>query len=661
MKAKTLTKSRFKLAMECETKLFYTGKKEYGNSKMDDSFLKALADGGFQVGEIAKNYYPGGHDIKPLDYEEALAQTNELLKQENVVIYEPAIRFEDLFIRVDILIKKGSHFELIEVKAKSFDPKEENPFLKKNGQVNAEWFPYLSDVCFQAYVFKNAFPDSVVSSYLMMADKSAMCPTEGLNQKFQIFRDNNNRTGVRVTNQFTPSDLKKPILIKVPVDLEIQAIEERWSEDYGTGERFSETLKRLSQSYKNDEKIVLPIGSQCAKCEFQTEPGSDQKSGFKECWQKQLGWTDKDFNDPLVLGIWNYKKKQALIEQGIYKMSDVHEEDISPKENKGAGMSLSERQWLQVEMVKDNLNEPKLLSNELNDEIQSWVYPLHFIDFETSTMAIPFNKGRRPYEVVAFQFSHHTVNQSGVVAHAGQYLNTVRDHFPNYDFLRELKKQLEGDKGTVFRYATHENTVLNQIYEQLQSDPNPPADKEDLCEFIKTISQSKATSTEKWCGPRNMVDMCELVKKFYYDPDTKGSNSIKHVLPSILNRSAYLQKKYSEAIYGAGDGIKSLNFKNWQWIHNEAGKIKDPYKCLPKLFDDVSDHNFDLISQEDELRNGGAAMIAYARMQFSEMSGYEHEQLEKALLKYCELDTLAMVMLFEGWQDLIKKIKSEAA
>jgi hypothetical protein len=39
------------------------------------------------------------------------------------------------------------------------------------------------------------------------------------------------------------------------------------------------------------------------------------------------------------------------------------------------------------------------------------------------------------------------------------------------------------------------------------------------------------------------------------------------------------------------------------------------------------------------------AMIAYARMQFTEMTDYESKELQNALLKYCELDTLAMVML----------------
>ena len=48
-----------------------------------------------------------------------------------------------------------------------------------------------------------------------------------------------------------------------------------------------------------------------------------------------------------------------------------------------------------------------------------------------------------------------------------------------------------------------------------------------------------------------------------------------------------------------------------------------------------------------QVADGGAAMTAYARMQFSEMSEIESKELQKALLKYCELDTLAMVMIWE--------------
>ena len=137
-----LTKSRFKLATECPTKLFYTGKPEYADQSMEDSFLAALAEGGFQVGELAKAYHPEGHDIQSLDYETSLSETSELLKQENVTIFEAAIRYKNLFIRIDVLRKRGDVFDLIEVKAKSFDD-EEDFVAKRTGKVANSWKPYL--------------------------------------------------------------------------------------------------------------------------------------------------------------------------------------------------------------------------------------------------------------------------------------------------------------------------------------------------------------------------------------------------------------------------------------------------------------------------------------------------------------------------------------
>ena len=121
MKPRYLTKSRFKLAVECPTKLFYTGKKGYRDLKQEDSFLQALADGGFQVGEFAKYLFPTGILIESKDNAEAEATTlSYLAKNEDVILFEPAIRFNDLFIRVDVLIKRQNSFELIEVKIFDF-------------------------------------------------------------------------------------------------------------------------------------------------------------------------------------------------------------------------------------------------------------------------------------------------------------------------------------------------------------------------------------------------------------------------------------------------------------------------------------------------------------------------------------------------------------
>jgi hypothetical protein len=42
-------------------------------------------------------------------------------------------------------------------------------------------------------------------------------------------------------------------------------------------------------------------------------------------------------------------------------------------------------------------------------------------------------------------------------------------------------------------------------------------------------------------------------------------------------------------------------------------------------------------------------------MQFTQMTNTEVINVTQALLKYCELDTLAMVMIYEYWANLLEQ------
>lgn len=651
VKPRYLTKSRYKLGMECPTKLYYTGKKEYPDTKMDDPFMAALAEGGYQVGELAKHYFPGGHDITTLNHKEAEEQTNELLKQDKVIIYEPAIRFNNLFIRIDILVKDGDHFDLIEVKAKSFDPTDTSPFFSKRGGLLSNWSHYLHDVAFQNHVLSKVYPKASINNFLMLVDKKAVCATEGLNQKFRITRDENNRKGITVSHTLTDNDLTHKVLIQVPVDDAVNYIHK---EIQSNGKSFEDHVDELANKYQNDEKIAPIIGSKCKKCEFicsAEDEESGLNNGFKECWKEYLNWKDIDFEEPTVLDIWNYRSADKMIDEGKIRFSQLTEDDIKVKSDGIPGLSNSERQWLQIEKGASNDTDIYFDNAGMKSEIDTWTFPLHFIDFETSMVALPFTKGRKPYEGIAFQFSHHIYHENGKIEHKSQYLNTEQGTFPNFDFVRALKNALDNDGGTIFRYADHENSFLNIIYRQIQESFNDIPDAKELSDFIQTITHSTSSSVDKWAGERDMVDMLKLVKRYYYDPVTNGSNSIKDVLPAILNSSQFLQTKYNQPIYGSTDGIKSLNFKDWSWVEMSGDTVIDPYKKLPKLFQDVSDKNLQLLTNETELANGGAALTAYAKLQFEDMSDYEKAELEKGLLKYCELDTFAMVMIYEAWME----------
>ncbi|MBN1183849.1 MAG: DUF2779 domain-containing protein [Bacteroidales bacterium] len=650
-----LTKSRFKLGLDCAAKLFYTGKSQYPDTSEDDAFLDALAEGGYQVGALAKCYYPDGIEISERGYDIPLQKTNELLTRNNVVIFEGAFKYYNLFIRADIIEKNGNNIILLEVKSKSFAGSDYRDMLSKKGYLDSAWSDYVYDVAFQKYVITKAYPDWNVHAYLMLADKNSIATIDGLNQKFLLKTVEDERTIVEIVGDVSREALGEEVLIRVCVDDLIEMIYKGTDIPNPSEQSFSVYAHYLADMYERDEKIVVPIHKDCKICEFQATLEEEQEgklSGFAECWKAQLGWSDDKFELPRILDIWDYRKKPDLMDAGIYLMQDVEEEHIGNTNPSSDGkLSRTERQWLQIRKAVEEDNTPYINIDGLKRELDSFTFPLHFIDFETSMVAIPFFRGRRPYEQIAFQFSHHQVNADMSIEHKGQYLCETVGMFPNFAFVRRLKAELENDNGTIFRYAPHENTVLNQIMVQLnEATPDEVPDKQDLVAFIKTITHSNNHE-----GERDMVDMWKLVKWYYYHPRMGGSNSLKYVLPAVLNSSDYLQEKYSQPIYGKNSTIKSLNYDDgWVWLkRDEQNKIINPYELLPPLFEGIDDDQIEQFLMKSNIKEGGAAMTAYARMQFMQMSSIERHAVARALLKYCELDTLAMVMVWEYWNNAL--------
>jgi hypothetical protein len=58
-----------------------------------------------------------------------------------------------------------------------------------------------------------------------------------------------------------------------------------------------------------------------------------------------------------------------------------------------------------------------------------------------------------------------------------------------------------------------------------------------------------------------------------------------------------------------------------------------------------------LDAEELEIAEGGAAAMAFGRLQFEDLTDQDRKRIKNALLRYCELDTLAMVMIVEAWKD----------
>mgnify|MGYP002856983360 CR=1 FL=1 len=705
MAQKLFTKSAFKYASACPRQVYYYRNPQlYANSKLDDEFLASLAEGGFQVGEAAKVYFqiPEENDIKTLDYDQSVAKTQALFSQARVKIAEAAFRFGKCFVRTDILIREGHNVKLIEVKSHSWDSKEKSFTQKRNKlALDSDIREYIEDVAFQKWVVVNALKEQYpgeqfnVTAFLMMPDKAKKAPVSGINQMFKIVEVGGRKRAVRLpeAEKLVGTD---PIVVPFPVDNycswiiegigvseEIsvnQEIMESFtlddtdlsediilssqvaiSTDKKAKEPFEIFVNRCAEAYYNNEPLFDGLSMECFTCPFHRSPGdpAELRDGVNECRKIALGWTDEEFQKPLITNLNG--RKDGYFNKKIWFLEDIPVPD-NYKVDDTKGISHEDRNMLITGMLtgreelllhfRHNIHGDAYLNIPyLREKMDSWVFPLHMIDFETSGVALPFYENMRPYESVAFQFSHHIIHktESGyTIEHAGQFINVEKGKFPNFDFLRALKADLEQGNGTIFRYSHHENTILNAIAKQLYESSQP--DKSELIEFIYSITHDDKKKRKG--GPRDMVDLCDLVKKSYYHPSMKGSNSIKVVLPAVLNTSEFIKEKYSKPIYGSE--VKSLTIPadkpiSWITYEDDGVTVKNPYKLLPPVseylgMDEATMEAIDEAASKN-IANGGSALTAYSELQFSD--GIKSEALSKALLRYCELDTMAMVFIWE--------------
>ena len=133
----SLSKSTFLMGRQC-TKLLWFRYNAKDQIPAPDEGQQAVFDQGHEVGELAKQLFPGGIEIdaEPGDFDGAIRLTQEALKQRRP-IYEATFSFGSGYARADILVPvAGNAWDLVEVKSTT-GLKEE---------------VHLPDIAFQAFV-----------------------------------------------------------------------------------------------------------------------------------------------------------------------------------------------------------------------------------------------------------------------------------------------------------------------------------------------------------------------------------------------------------------------------------------------------------------------------------------------------------------------------
>ena len=251
------------------------------------------------------------------------------------------------------------------------------------------------------------------------------------------------------------------------------------------------------------------IGQKCKNCEYRLPQESGQSNGFRECWG-ELADANPHVLDLYRADLIGGRNRDVVAEMATSGQAQL--KDISDSCLQG---EVAARQRLQLDCTRKN---EERISHDLREILISHPYPLFFIDFEASRLAIPYHPGMHPYEIAAFQWSVHSIRSPGAQIEHAEWLNT-EDALPNFEFARRLKDYI-GETGTVYIWSHFELDVLREIQSQLErSDLKDPG----LAAWLDGMTDPENT---------RVVDLCELAKAHYFHPEMKGSLSIKDALRS---------------------------------------------------------------------------------------------------------------------------------
>lgn len=196
-------------------------------------------------------------------------------------------------------------------------------------------------------------------------------------------------------------------------------------------------------------------------------------------------------------------KLKSLIDDNIFELGDIPE-----------SVELSDNQKNQILTYLDDIEI--ISKEEISQELDSLVFPLYFLDYETFPSALPRFDQYSPYQQIPFQYSLHVLDNPEAEPVHKDFLYTKSDD-PSVSFYRSLADHI-GNKGNVIVW--HKSFECGRNREIANRVP-------ESAEFFKQLDE-------------RVYDLEDIFKKQHYvHKDFKGSSSIKKVLPVLAPELSY--------------------------------------------------------------------------------------------------------------------------
>lgn len=208
------------------------------------------------------------------------------------------------------------------------------------------------------------------------------------------------------------------------------------------------------------------------------------------------------------------KKLQQLIDANIFKFEEIPEE-----------IEFSEIQRNQIEayILDKILIEKELIRSELD----SLIFPLYFLDYETCPAAVPRFDGYSPYQQIPFQFSLHKLNSlNDERPEHFEFLHTSSDD-PGRA-LAEALQRYAGNIGTIIvwnkKFECKRNEEIGKRLDEFSAKGGPVGGWKIFMDSVNS----------------RIYDLMDVFSKQYFvHKHFKGSTSIKCVLPVLVPKLSY--------------------------------------------------------------------------------------------------------------------------
>ena len=549
MTPRTLSKSDFKLARSCDAKLFFR-ENGYPDNRDSNPYLVLLAEGGYMVEALAKAKYVDGVQ---LEYGGGVAEdyrrTIDQLGRDQVTLFEATLLVGRQQARVDILEKKGNTVRLLEVKAKSFDGAEHALSLS-NGKAGAlrgknkpykilnDWEEKLEDITFQVLLLEKTLPGVVIKPFLVLVDKSKTALVDNIPSLFELVH-RTSADGARrlLTARYigSPEQLAELDLVtEVDVSAEVAMLRDDVEEAAAIFE------SRLDAPL-SVHSVGIERGSKCGSCEFRVEEGAE-KNGFDGCWGALAA--PRPVHARALLDR-HVQRHSTALRSWIGCSASRKRPCLKSRKTASSKLTVPSARTRSGNAGKSNTPGAARFSFLLISVVSS----KNFRGGCTSSTSRPRasrcpTTTERPYGLVAFQWSCHTVASHGLEPTHAEWLNKT-DVWPNKLFAESLRGAI-GDSGPVLTWSHFEGTTIKQIMPELVRFGH---DVPELIEWMTDVVENR------------IVDMHDWAKNDYYHPGMRGRTSIKVVLDALWKSDGAMPQAV-RGVDGHGRGriTRSLRF-----------------------------------------------------------------------------------------------------